>query len=60
MRGYEEKVREASKELSELQNRYQQAEEKMDKEHVMRMKDLSREWDNRLRALEDKIRMVEI
>lgn len=53
-------MREASKELSDLQSRYSEADEKMDKEHLIRMKELGREWDNRLRALEDKIRMVEI
>lgn len=32
----------------------------MNKEHVIRMKELGRDWDNKLRALEDRIRMVEI
>ena len=44
IRSHEDKVREANKDLAELQAKYQDIDDRMSKEHLMRMKELGRDW----------------
>ena len=57
-RVHENKLREANKELADLEGKYEDIEERMQREHDMKMKETAREWENRLRSLEEKIRTV--
>ena len=59
LRLHEEKLREANKEIQELEHKYEDIEERMQKDHDMKMKEIAREWEARLRSTEEKIRTAQ-
>ncbi len=42
-----------------MEQKYEEIEERMQKQHDMKMKEIAREWQARLRSVEEKIRTVE-
>lgn len=44
LRAHEEKVREGERELQVLEKRYEEMEDRMNKEHEIKMKEIVRDW----------------
>lgn len=45
--------------MQDLQVKYEDIEDRMCKEHEAKIKEIAREWENRLRVVEEKIRTAE-
>lgn len=50
---------EANKELADMQAKYEQIQDKMNKDHDLSMKEIARNWENRLRQVDERIRDID-